>query len=162
MSLFSISDSSATMKECREDNMRKVGFRWLSRWVLVVFVTACCGWAQTQSRVVTVKAAKQAFAPPLSQLVPIPPPSSAPNEFSDDDDRMLMRSPRALNSIRDSVEDSVLQESQDTTVGAELSPFPQMQDSTFSASGTVFPVTPNKQSFPTRMGQWDRRSSSSL
>ncbi|MGB6260340.1 MAG: hypothetical protein WBG09_19495 [Candidatus Sulfotelmatobacter sp.] len=69
-----------------------------------------------------MKAAKQAFAPPLSQLVPIPPPSSAPNEFSDDDDRMLMRSPRALNSIRDSVEDSVLQESQDTTVGAELSP----------------------------------------
>jgi hypothetical protein len=122
MRLFPISDSSAAMKEYREDNMRKVGFRWLSRWILVVFLTASCGWAQSQSRVVTVEATKHAFAPPLSQLVPIPPPSSSSNGFSDDDDRMPMHSPSALSPVQDSVQDSVLQESQDTTFSAELSP----------------------------------------
>jgi hypothetical protein len=99
--------------------MRNIRFRWLVFGVLGVFLAAASfGWAQSQSRVVTVRVAKHAFAPPLSQLVPISPPSgqlsSVPDDDDDDDNRMPPRGPRLAGPARD----SVLQESSDASLSA--------------------------------------------
>ncbi len=69
-----------------------------------------------------VKATKHAFAPPLSQLVPIPPPSGRFGSLSDDndDERLAMHAPHATGSVQD----PLLQESHDTTVSAALATLP--------------------------------------
>ncbi len=91
--------------------MRNVRFGWRVLGALVVFLTAASfGWAQSQSKVFVVQSSKHAFAPPLSQVVPIAPPSEGISLLSDDDDRMPLHEPRGTNPVQD----SVLQESQDT------------------------------------------------
>jgi hypothetical protein len=96
--------------------MRKIRFRSLNCWALFVGVFLAAtpfSWAQGQSNVVVVKATKRAFAPPLSQLVPIAPQSHPVSSPSDDGD-LPMRRPRATAPVQD----SILQ----TSVDAALSP----------------------------------------
>ncbi|MGB6258533.1 MAG: hypothetical protein WBG09_10340 [Candidatus Sulfotelmatobacter sp.] len=87
-------------------------------WVLVVFLAASFGWAQGQSGAVTVNAAKHAFAPPLSQLVPISP-SSGRLSLSSDDEKLASSGPRATGAA----EDSALPESQDSGLSPALATF---------------------------------------
>jgi hypothetical protein len=95
--------------------------RLLDVWGLVVatLLLAPFGWAQTQSHVTVVKSTRQAFAPPLSQMVPIPPRSEGPLSDPDDsdDDGPTIHRPRTVGLARD----SVLQESADTADIAAVS-----------------------------------------
>ena len=116
--------------------MRNVRFGGLGLWVLVL--TASFGWAQSQSRAVEVKAEKHAFAPPLSQLVPIAPPSGPLSSLSDDD-ALPMHGPRATSPVQDSLQDSVLQESEDTTFSAALSPLSTNAGRNILGMGYGFP-----------------------
>jgi hypothetical protein len=98
--------------------VKKLQFRLIDVRALVVamLLLAPFGWAQTQSNVIVVKATKQAFAPPLTQMVPIPPPSGgSASDSDDDDDRLTISRP---HSIR--VDDSALQASPDTTLSSDL------------------------------------------
>jgi len=56
-------------------------------------------WAQSQSHPLVVKAVKHAFAPPLSQLAPIPPGQGT--SLSDDEERQTVRWPRPLSAGQD-------------------------------------------------------------
>src|SRR5271169_2163216 len=92
-----LSDSPVTSQNSGEGNMRKMRFFPVNCWALVVGVSLAAtpfSWAQGQSRVVVVKATKHAFAPPLSQLVPIPPTSERLSLLADDDDRLPMHEQR--------------------------------------------------------------------
>ena len=77
-------------------------------------------WAQSQSRAVVVQATKRAFAPPLSQSMPIPPQSDQLSSGLPEDE--LAIDVRHRTSL---VQDSVIQGSADTT-----------QSSVFSALST--------------------------
>src|SRR5580658_1409905 len=98
--------------------MRNMGSRLAVIRALVVgmfFVAASLSWAQGQSKVVVVKAAKHAVAPPLSQMESIPAPSGA--SLNDDDDGLVIHGPRATSPAPD----SVLQGSTETALSAALS-----------------------------------------
>src|SRR5439155_19113858 len=101
--------------------MRNIRFRLLVFCALVVgmfLVAASLSWAQGQSQTVVRKATKHASSPPLSQLVPIPPPSGDLSSVSDDD-RLVMYRSRSTSPAQD----SVLQGSPQTTLNsAALSP----------------------------------------
>jgi Divergent InlB B-repeat domain len=99
--------------------MRKMRFRLSNCRFLILGVCLAAGsfsWAQVQSKAVIVKAAKHAFAPPLSQLVPIPPRSAALRSLPGESGRLRM--PRHTGSP---VRDSVLQASSDAAVPSVLS-----------------------------------------
>jgi hypothetical protein len=77
--------------------MEKLGFG-LGRMVAVACLGTSFVWAQSQSHVVVVKAARQAIAPPLSQMAPVPP-RSAESDFDRDDERTRpVLTPRLQNS----------------------------------------------------------------
>jgi hypothetical protein len=85
--------------------------------VIALFSEAPSGWAQVQSHFVVVKAAKRAFAPPLSELAPIPPRSEQASLLADDDDdRLSVRRPSSIK-----VQDSALQASADTSFVSNVS-----------------------------------------
>jgi len=75
-------------------------------WTLasgLLLAAASFSWAQGQSKVYVVKAAKHAVAPPLSQMEPIPASSGQMSSLDDDeDDRLLIRGPRATSPAPDS------------------------------------------------------------
>jgi hypothetical protein len=99
--------------------MRNMQFRLLGFWALVVgmfLAAAPFSWAQAQSRAVVVKATKHALAPPLSQIVPIPPRSARPILLPDDD-TLPIHGPRITSSVKD----SVLQGSSDITLNSAVS-----------------------------------------
>ena len=84
--------------------MRNMGPRLLVVRALVVgtlFVAASLSWAQSQSKVFVVKAAKHAVAPPLSQMESIPAPSAQTSSL-EDDDRLLIHGSRATSPAPDS------------------------------------------------------------
>jgi hypothetical protein len=95
--------------------------------VMVCLTAIPCSWAQEQSHtVMVVNAIKHAVAPPLSQLVPIPPGaaqmSAHPDNvhpdndrLDDDEDRPRLPRPRSMP-----VRDSALQASSDTTLVFDL------------------------------------------
>jgi len=83
--------------------------------VVMFFAAASLSWAQGQSKIIVVKATKHAFAPPLSQLVPIPSPSGQMTPETDDD-RLLIHKPRAGKPAPD----SVLQGSAQATLNSAL------------------------------------------
>jgi hypothetical protein len=99
--------------------MTNMRFRPLGSWVLAVgtlLAAVSFSRAQAQSKAVVVKATKHAFAPPLSQVVPIPPRSERLSSLPDDhDDRLPIDAPRAT------AQDSVLQASSGETDLAALS-----------------------------------------
>jgi hypothetical protein len=97
-------------------------FRWVGFWALVVGMlpaAASFSWAQGQSNAVVVGAPRHAFAPPLSQLEPIHPRSGDVRALSDDNDADELRMPGHTTSP---VQDSVVQESPDTTLDPAVSP----------------------------------------
>ncbi len=86
--------------------------------VLAIFLAATSfSWAQGQSNAVVVKVTKQAFAPPLSQMVPRPVRASS---VSEEDDGLEMPTPLAISPV----EDSVLQASVPTSGLATLPTIP--------------------------------------
>jgi hypothetical protein len=106
-------------KNTGEDNVKKMQSR-LGSWAIVVgiFLVASFSWAQGPSSAIVVKATGRAFAPPLSQMVPVPPRSEHLSSFSDgDDDRLTMHRPRTTGPARD----SVLQESADPALSGAMS-----------------------------------------
>ena len=90
----------------------------LASGLLLAGAPFSCSWAQGQSRPVVVKAVKHAVAPPLSQMesVPLPASSGQTNSFEDDDDRLVIRGPRATRPTAD----SVLQGSAETNPNSAL------------------------------------------
>ena len=98
--------------------------------VMSVLAAASFSSAQGRSNTVVVKAAKHAFAPPLSQVVPIPPEPGQPNSLIDDD--RPIHAPRATTPVQD----SVLQESLDTTVPSGLSTLAAIPGQNFLGLGT--------------------------
>jgi hypothetical protein len=99
--------------------MTNMRFRSFGFWVLAVGMLLAAtpfSWAQAQSRAVEVKATKQAFAPPLSQVVPIPPRSERLSSLPDDD-TLAIHGPRATSPA----EESAVQESPGETVLSALS-----------------------------------------
>jgi hypothetical protein len=124
---------SNTPEKITKEKMR---FRLLDVWGLVVaiLVLATFGWAQTQSNVIVVKATRQAFAPPLSQMVPTPPRSDGQSSLPDDDDRQARHQARATGQARD----SVLQESADTAVSTALSTLSTNPGLNFLGMGSGF------------------------
>jgi List-Bact-rpt repeat protein len=89
--------------------------------VLVPVIVVCLSgaslvWAQGQPRVAVYKAIKQAYAPPLSQVAPIPPKSEVPITLSDDDEdeHIAVRPPHVAQRVKD----SVLQESAESNLSA--------------------------------------------
>jgi hypothetical protein len=113
--VFKFHHSSIAKQKLGEDHVERIRLSLLGSWVLVVGMSLLVpfSWAQGQSHATVVKATKQAFAPPLSQMVPIP---LRPSSLSDDD-RMPIHPPRATSPARD----SVLQESTDADLGAAVS-----------------------------------------
>jgi hypothetical protein len=119
-------------------NVMNTRFRLLGFWVLVVGVflsAASFACAQGQSKAVVVKATKQAFAPPLSQMVPIPPRSGALSSFPDDDERQPMHGARSASPV----EDSVLQRSSDQTAVSDLTTLSTNSGLNILGLGTGFP-----------------------
>ena len=80
--------------------------------ILMCLAGASFSWAQGQPHTVVVKAAKHAFAPPLSQVAPVPP---RPDAISEEDARSGGSQPRALLT-----HDTVVQASSDTTSSSDL------------------------------------------
>ena len=81
-----------------ESKMREMRSRPFNCWPLVagvLLVATSFSWAQSPSRAVVVKATKHAFAPPLGQMESIPAPSGPMSSLNDDDDKLLIHSPRA-------------------------------------------------------------------
>lgn len=78
-------------------------------WILasgLLLAGASFSWAQAQSHVMVVKAARRAFSPPLSQMAPLPPKS--PGRNSDSDERTL----RGRHAAR-TMPDAAVQQSTD-------------------------------------------------
>jgi len=98
----------------KETRFRQVGF-WISLFGMFL-AAASCSWGQDQSHPVVVKASRQAFAPPLSQLIPIPPRSQSSADEDEEHDLPLRKAHGA--SL---VKDSVLQESSDATLAQTAS-----------------------------------------
>jgi hypothetical protein len=93
--------------------MKNMRFRSLGFWAFVVgmfLAPASFSWAQGQPHTVVVKPTKHAFAPPLSQVVPIAPPSGRPSSLLDDDE-LPVHGARGTRLAQD----SLLQESNSTT-----------------------------------------------
>ncbi len=114
--------------------MKAIQLRLLVFWTLVMGVllaAASVGRAQVQSNTVVVKATKHAFAPPLSQVVPIPPPSEQLSLLPDGDD-FPVHGPRATGLVKD----SVLQESPDEALPSGLSTLSTTPGQNFLGIGT--------------------------
>ena len=91
--------------------MKNMRFRVLGFWALVVATSVAAApinGAQAQSNTVVVKATRHAFAPPLSETMPIPP-HSGPLPVAEDKDEMRMH----RTGTRAAVQDPVLQSSRD-------------------------------------------------
>ncbi len=82
-----------------------------------VLAGASFSWAQGPPRPVLVQAVKHAVAPPLSQMEPIPAPPGQTSSPEEDDDKLLIRRPRATRPAPD----SVLQGSAETPLSSTLS-----------------------------------------
>ena len=127
-------------------------------WILasgLLLAGTSFSWAQAQSHVMVVKAARRAFSPPLSQMAPLPPKS--PGRNSDSDERTLRGStPQERCQTRRF-------SSQRMRFLWSLQPlFPRIRNSIFSAWGAVSPITLSRLSFPTPMGPRGQPSLSSL
>jgi len=115
--------------------MKNIRFGLSGFWVLVVvmFVAAASfSWAQAQKNTVVVKATKHAYAPPLSQVVPIAPGSGRLSPLPDDDAEPTSQGPRATSPVQD----AVLQESPDTTLFSTLSSLSTVPGQNFLGIGT--------------------------
>ena len=126
--------------------MKNIRFRLLvfcSFVVAMFLVPASLSWAQGQSKTVVVKATKHAFAPPLSQLVPIPPPSVQQSSL-DDDDRLSIHRPRATSPVQD----SVLQGSPQATLNSALSALSTNSGLNILGIGFGFPGWSNQAVVP--------------
>ena len=106
------------------------GFNWILVSGLLV-ANIPFGWAQGQSHPVVVKAAKRAFAPPLSQMAPRPPAAGG----RPDDDHMRSRGPV---TPRNTQQDEALQSSADASPLASLSPLSANPGLNFLGLGTGF------------------------
>jgi hypothetical protein len=127
--------------------MRNVRFQLLffAAMVIGIFLAAVSlSWAQDQSKAVVVKATKHAFAPPLSQMEPIPAPSGQMSSVDDDDDRLLIHGSRATNRAPD----SALQGSAQTNLGAALSALSTNSGLNILGVGDGFPGYSNQAVVP--------------
>jgi hypothetical protein len=93
-------------KNARKGDAENMQVRQLSSWALVVSVfvvaSACFSWGQGQSNAVVVRATKHAFAPPLSQLAPIPPRSMGLSSLPDND-RLPRFGSRPVGQVQESL-----------------------------------------------------------
>jgi hypothetical protein len=120
-----------------ESTVKNMRFRVLGSKALAVamfLAVASFGWAQAQSNTVMVKATKHAIAPPLSQLVPIPPHSGGPSSLPEED---KLRMPRKGTTTQ--VQDSALQASSDTISPSGLSTLATVPGLNILGQGTGFP-----------------------
>ncbi len=140
--------------------MKKTRFRLLGAWALVgamLLAEASFSWAQ--SNAVVVKAAKHAFAPPLSQMLPMPPRAISSDEEEDGSQTQATRS-------KSPIEDSVLQAAPDTVPSSGLSTLSTIQGLNILGIGYGFPgyteqaVVPdaNGAAGPTQFVQWVNES----
>jgi hypothetical protein len=117
--------------------MTNARVRLLSSWVFLVVLSlagAPFSRAQGQSHVV-VKAAKHAYAPPLTQVAPIPPRTHWVNSLHEGDEELTAREPRVTSMAPD----LVLRESPDEATAAVSSSLATNPGLDISGVGTGFP-----------------------
>jgi hypothetical protein len=142
--------------------MKKVRLRPLSAWAMVVgmfLAVPSFSWAQGQSNAVVVRATRHAFAPPLSQLVPMPPRASSD---SGEEEGLSVHAQSATRLV----EDSVLQASPETISSSGLSALSTTPGQNILGMGSGFPgyseqaVVPdtNGAAGPTQFVQWVNES----
>ncbi len=133
---LSNSDSPANEQDFWKGNMRAMRSRLLGSGPLVVvmfLMTTSFSWAQGQSKTIVVKATRHASAPPLNQIVPIPPQSAGlSSTLPDDEAELTTQAPHATSPARD----SVLQQSPDTTVLSGFSTLSTVPGQNFLGIGT--------------------------
>jgi hypothetical protein len=101
-----------------------------------IFLTASFGWAQDRPHSIVIKAVKQAYAPPLSQVAPIPPRTDWTSSAHDLTDLRTSASDlhSAARSAKSALQDPVLQAS--TTQQTSLATNPELD---ILGVGTGFP-----------------------
>ena len=144
--------------------MVKMQIRLRCRWLLalgVFLAGAPFAWTQSQSHPVVVRATKHAIAPPLSQMAPLPVPSS-PTGMVTDDDRLVVHRTYTTRPVQD----AVLQGSRAEAALAGLTPLSSNPGLNFLGLGTGFggyadqanvPDT-NLAVGPTQVVQWVNES----
>jgi Divergent InlB B-repeat domain len=115
------------MTQMKSANLQSVGFCGLM--LAACLGVAPFGLAQADNQVVVVKATMHAFAPPLSQMKPVPPGTGANADAGNDDDRMAV-GPQHSGMVTGA--DTVVQTSNADIPTSEFSGLSAIEDATQS------------------------------
>jgi Divergent InlB B-repeat domain len=129
--------------------MGRMQIRLRFPWILglgVLLTGVSFSWAQGQSSVVVVKAARQAVSPPLSQIAPLPAASRGLRLVPDD--RMVLHTPGAARTFQD----GALQASPEAFPLATLSPLSTTPGLNILGVGTGFGSYVDQASVPDTNG----------